>query len=72
MSRPSSHSRISREDRIQCVEKAIDDVRRMLGADIDAVAGEIAFGQHLLGDERLVGQRVGASDREARSAGKPQ
>src|SRR5690242_5228134 len=46
------------EDRIQSLEVAGDDLRRVLGTYIHARTGQIALGEHFLRDERLVGQRI--------------
>src|SRR5574343_414589 len=50
------------KDRVERSEIGIDDGRRVLGADIDAVARKEALRQHFLGDQRLVGQRARAAE----------
>ena len=43
------------KDRFQCGEIPIDDILRVLRADINAIGSQIALAEHFLCDQGLVG-----------------
>ena len=58
------------EDGIQCFEEFLEDFRRMVDANIDAVPSKVSLGHHFLGDECLVGQGMGRVKSESRQGRK--
>src|ERR1700692_3783706 len=48
--------------RIQSRKVRLDELRDVLRAHIHARAREVSFGEHLLGDERLIGERLRGID----------